>query len=235
MSIIIPAAGLSSRMKDEGSKALLEINGEPLIKRQIRLLEYTFPGATITVVVGHQAEKVCAILGKCYPSVCIVQNELFQYTNVARSLYLGMIAAPAEHTIVVYGDLVFGKNFVLELASDFYLANARESLLLTNTGHARSTEVGCTSHSDGTLINMDYGLKEKWCHAGYLLKSERDAFIKIAGKPESRKLFSYEIFNKMIDDGADIKTRHCKKIQFVEIDRQQDLANARSVFAEATP
>lgn len=227
ISVIIPAAGCSKRMKDHGAKALVEIRqGETLIERQIKIVEDVFPGSKITVVVGYQAEKVCSVLPK---SICIVHNELYEHTNVARSIYLGMVSNPASSTIIVYGDLVFNRVFLSEVWGEF-VNNKNDSFLITNNSRSRQNEVGCTVHQDTTLLHMDYGLKTKWCQVALLKRDERDAFVRIASKQDSKRLFGYEIFNKMIEDDLDLKAYSLKNIKLVEIDRPEDILVARKIF-----
>ena len=51
-------------------------------------------------------------------------------------------------------------------------------------------------------------------------------------KKESRRLFSYEIFNQMIEEDCELKAKCLGNSKLVEIDRHEDIAIARKVFAK---
>src|SRR5215207_9790680 len=61
--IVVLAAGKGTRMKSDLPKVLHEISGQPLLEYVLRAAEGLKP-ASVTVVVGHQAEYVQARLGR---------------------------------------------------------------------------------------------------------------------------------------------------------------------------
>lgn len=220
LSFIIPAAG-----KSELGESLLEIsNNEFLLFRQIRLIRQE-SDAPITVVVGYKSEKVINALSTWH-NLRFVENELFEHTNVARSIYLGMLASPSHRTSIIYGDLVFNENLISGLMDQ----NELGSCLFVDRGRYRQEEVGCNIHEDGTILNLEYGLKKKWGHIASFNLSERKLFLSIAGKKENRRLFGHEVINKMIDNGANIVEFSQKKTKLVEIDTEKDLFLARKIF-----
>ncbi|MDR1422052.1 MAG: nucleotidyltransferase family protein [Coriobacteriales bacterium] len=83
---IVPVAGLSSRM---GSfKPLLEIDGEPLIRRTVRSV-LAGGAREVRVVLGREAEAVRAALADL-PDITFVENPLFASTDMLRSVQLAM-------------------------------------------------------------------------------------------------------------------------------------------------
>jgi molybdenum cofactor cytidylyltransferase len=58
-AVVLLAAGLSRRM-GERNKLLIEIGGEPLVRRTART--YLAAGTDVHAVLGHEAESICAAL-----------------------------------------------------------------------------------------------------------------------------------------------------------------------------
>lgn len=63
VSVIILAAGYGTRMKSKLAKVLHKVGGAPLIEHVIRAAMEIAPAERITVVVGHQGEKVREAMG----------------------------------------------------------------------------------------------------------------------------------------------------------------------------
>jgi choline kinase len=104
LHVLIPAAGLGRRMKSYGPKALINLQGETLIERQIRLVREAFPRVKITVVAGFEAHRLREVLPK---DVRLVLNPYYETTNVAYSVSIGLrTIPPTVPVLVVYGDLV---------------------------------------------------------------------------------------------------------------------------------
>lgn len=74
IDVLILAAGLSSRM-GKSNKLLMPLNGEPLVTQTVRL--YSNLGMKVSVVVGHQRDKVRAALDGI--QAAIITNEDYQH------------------------------------------------------------------------------------------------------------------------------------------------------------
>jgi bifunctional UDP-N-acetylglucosamine pyrophosphorylase/glucosamine-1-phosphate N-acetyltransferase len=72
--IVILAAGKGTRMKSELPKVLHQVGGQPMLSLVLRTATALQP-ESITVVVGHMAESVKAMLAKDWPSVETVTQE----------------------------------------------------------------------------------------------------------------------------------------------------------------
>src|ERR1043165_7076051 len=71
--VVILAAGQGTRMKSQLPKVLHPIVGRPLIEHVLRTADAVSP-ATITVIVGHGAEKVRNVVGN-RPNVAFAVQE----------------------------------------------------------------------------------------------------------------------------------------------------------------
>lgn len=100
---IILAAGLSRRMRPltgERPKSFLEVGGETLLQRHLRLLRAAGV-EDITLVVGYRAELFRAACPGCR----FVNNARYASTNTAFSLELALRAEERKPVLVINGDV----------------------------------------------------------------------------------------------------------------------------------
>lgn len=220
LTVIIPAAGESSRMKTYGPKPLIKVkNDEYLILRQIRLIKEVYHNIDIYVVVGCEADKIYNIL----PSdVHVVENQLFKETNVVKSISLGIKASLPKKLLIVYGDLVFNKETIESI-------NLNESSVLIDNGkNIRKDEVGVITYNN-YVTAFHYGHKTKWCQITYLHEKELDLFSKIVHENDNKRLYGFEVLNKIIDVFGNISANTCNGMKIVEIDSSRDIALAMKI------
>ena len=84
-TIIISCAGMGNRLGLGTTKALVEVDGKPLI---IRHLEYLKEESDIRVVVGYQAQKVIETVTAYRKDVLFVFNHDFRNTGTGSSVVL---------------------------------------------------------------------------------------------------------------------------------------------------
>lgn len=120
INAIIMAAGMSTRfvpLSLEQPKALLELNGERLIERQIRQIRES--GITdITVVTGYMAEKFDYLQKK--HDVQIVYNHDYQTKNNHSSLYAAR--HKLKDTFICSADNYFTENIFTDRPKYSYYA-----------------------------------------------------------------------------------------------------------------
>ena len=105
-TIIICCAGMGSRLGIGTTKALVDIDGKPLI---IRLLEMLNNYDDIRIVVGYQAEKVIEVVKKFRNDIMFAFNYQYETTGVADSLKKGMIAS-REYVVSIDGDILINSD-----------------------------------------------------------------------------------------------------------------------------
>jgi choline kinase len=113
MRAIILAAGRGSRMGslgDERPKCLVELEGKPLIERQIAALRRGGVDR-IGVVRGYRAELIDV------PGVFYFTNERWAETNMVMSLAAAAAWLREESAIVSYADIFYRSEFVRGLAA----------------------------------------------------------------------------------------------------------------------
>ncbi|MDC3293788.1 HAD-IB family phosphatase [Alphaproteobacteria bacterium] len=85
-SVVITCAGIGSRLGLDKTKALIEVVGQPLIKRQLDALESV---EDIRVVVGFQASEVINVALETRRDIIFVFNHDYFHTKTGASFYLG--------------------------------------------------------------------------------------------------------------------------------------------------
>jgi len=228
MNVVIPAAGLGKRMRSFGPKALISLNDETVLARQVRLIRNTYPKSKIVVVAGFESEKVkraCKELRR----VCCRINDEFEHCNVAYSISQGLqCVSSREGALIVYGDLVFSEKI-------FESIDKHESCVVINPwdNQARQEEVGATV-VNGLVTTFSFGLPWKWAQFTYLAPFEKQLFQTIANEPHRKRQYGYEILNEIIERGGQFKALMMPKGQLLaEIDTSKDIAHALQIAVGA--
>ena len=105
-TIVISCAGMGTRLGVNTTKALIDIDGVPLIIRQLQQLE---DYDDIRIVVGYQADKVIDIVTQYRKDIMFVFNHDYRDTGTGASLSLGMKYA-REYVVALDGDLLVNPN-----------------------------------------------------------------------------------------------------------------------------
>ncbi len=101
-TIIIGCAGMGNRLGLGTTKALVEVEGKPLIIRHLEQLENE---DDIRVVVGYQAEKVIEVVKQYRKDVLFVFNHNYRETGTGASVALAARYAN-EYILSLDGDLL---------------------------------------------------------------------------------------------------------------------------------
>ncbi len=101
-TVIISCAGMGNRLGLGTTKALVEVDGKPLIARHLEMLGEE---KDIRVVVGYQAEKVIEVVRKYRNDVTFVFNHKYRETGTGASVSLASKYAN-EYILSLDGDLL---------------------------------------------------------------------------------------------------------------------------------
>ncbi|MCI8377461.1 MAG: NTP transferase domain-containing protein [Lachnospiraceae bacterium] len=101
-TVVISCAGMGNRLGLGTTKALVEVDGKPLIVRHLELLKEE---EDIRVVVGYQAEKVIEVVRKYRNDVIFVFNHDFRTTGTGDSVLLAARHAN-KYVLSLDGDLL---------------------------------------------------------------------------------------------------------------------------------
>jgi choline kinase len=218
VDIVIPAAGMSTRMKSGVSKALTVLdNGETIIGRQVRLLHESHLCSKIVVVTGMNSSRI----KKALPTyVQCVMNAEYETTNVAHSVSLGLQQTDAERVLIVYGDIIFSRHTIHGFSS-----HPQSSIMIDN-GDFRKNEVGVTV-VNGKATQFSPGLKDIWSQIALLYRREQDLFQQAMRNQLARKYFGYEILNTVLSFGGEL-TAYKSSNMILEVDSTKDLSEIQT-------
>tara|TARA_R100001163_G_scaffold15543_1_gene14046 strand:+ start:1079 stop:1792 length:714 start_codon:yes stop_codon:yes gene_type:complete len=215
ISVIIPAAGMGYRMKSYGPTCLLNANKkQTLIQKTIDNIKKVLPYSDIIIVLGFESEKVIKNLPR---HVRIVENNSYEETNIVESLRLGINNSVTENALIIDGDLIFNINTIkgiTSLGSSCVLIDSKDIL--------KSDKVGVTV-VENRVTSFSFGLDKKWGKIAYLQGKEFKMFHKLCCDRKKNKMFTFELFNIMINNGCDIKPFEPSGYMIKEVDSLKDL------------
>lgn len=217
-SIIIPAAGVGSRMKSYGPKCLIPLTKtNNVLTRQLRIISETLNNYEIILVGGFEFDK----LQKQIPStIQLVRNKDYLDTNVAHSIKLGLDKAIGNSVIIIYGDLVFHKK-ALEIGFEKH-----SKVLISN--FMKESEVGCTT-CEGLLEQIFYDLDNKWAQITYFNGLEREILTDVSCQDNNSNKFGFELINYIINHGGKFLVEQPKNLKVFDIDTSYDIPIAQKI------
>lgn len=222
LSIVIPAAGLGSRMRMPWPKSLLQVGREQtVIGRQQAILRHQYPLADTVAVVGYMATPVISVLDR---RTIVVENERYAETNVVRSIAMGLRAVHRDALLIVYGDLVFNAAAVAIAAPYSTLLVDRDGSMMTGD------EVGLTV-ADGRVTMLGYDLRSRWGQVAYLVGRELDLFRRVVCGGSHDSWYGFEAINAVLAAGGCFRAVSPRGMKLVEIDTSRDFQRARSMVA----
>ena len=207
-TVVIAAAGMGTRLGLNLPKALVEVEGRPMIAHQLDLLSEI---DDVVVVVGYRARQVVDLVLSIRPQALIAFNHDYASTGTAASLSKGSQAA-GDRVVALDGDLLVDRG-------DFYTFwNCNEAVLgLTRPTTGRP--VYAHLHDGGghvVRLTQDDTSEWEWCG---LLAAPRQV---------TASLGSGHVFSGLRSHlPLDWITVDC-----VEVDDPDDLARAGSWLAE---
>ncbi|MBQ7334076.1 MAG: phosphocholine cytidylyltransferase family protein [Clostridia bacterium] len=117
MKALILAAGVGSRLApltDHMPKSLVEVNGTPILMKQIENLHAC--GITdITVVSGYLSHVLADAVGGKYPEIRILESVDYAITNNMYSAYLAREAMAGQGFLMMNADVFFDASVIRAL------------------------------------------------------------------------------------------------------------------------
>ena len=105
ITAIVLAAGTGTRMKSARAKVLHELGGRPMIAHVLDSVREAGAARTVAVI-GHDRERVSAVIGDCDPDCLLVVQDEQRGTGHAVQIALRAFdSPPAGIVLVTYGDV----------------------------------------------------------------------------------------------------------------------------------
>lgn len=101
-TVVISCAGMGNRLGLGVTKALVDVDGKPLILRHLEMLE---DEKDIRIVVGYQAEKVIEAVRRYRDDILFVFNHCYKTTGTGASVALAARYA-GEFVLSLDGDIL---------------------------------------------------------------------------------------------------------------------------------
>lgn len=244
MQAIILAAGMGKRLKEHtqaNTKCMVTVNGIPLIKRALDILDRK-KLSRIILVTGYEGQKLTAYVTSLnlITPVLFIHNPVYDRTNNIYSLALAKEKLVSEDTLLLESDIIFEEALI-----DLLLADERETLALADK---------FASWMDGTcmILDEDDSIKD-FIPGKYLKFEDKDSYYKTVNIYKFSRHFSantyvpfleayakamgnneyYESVIKLIAllETKEIKAKRLEGQIWYEIDDIQDLDIAESMFA----
>jgi bifunctional UDP-N-acetylglucosamine pyrophosphorylase/glucosamine-1-phosphate N-acetyltransferase len=152
LAVVILAAGQGTRMKSDRAKVLHELCGRPMIAYPVDMALQLRP-RKIVVVIGHQADQVCAAVARSFPKKHIefALQETQQGTGHAVLQARRLLRGFDGDVLILYGDVpLLRPETIREFRRLHHRQGGKISLISTEmedpTGYGR-----CLIDDDGEL------------------------------------------------------------------------------------
>lgn len=230
---VIVAAGLSSRLyplTENMPKSLLEINGESIIKRNVKLLK-KMGIENIFVVTGFLDNK---LKDELEDAVMYIYNPYFKYCNNMGSLYTAKPYLKEEPFLYMHADIMFTEkllqNFVnqvnsidkaIHLAVDFKDTDEEAmKVSLREDGDLLASDKAISDNSVGEWTGIAY-IQDTVTTFTYIEQALREGFM---------QKYDTFAFTKMAADDIAIGCHSTQNESWIEIDFIEDYKEAKRMF-----
>jgi choline kinase len=220
IQVIILSAGVGTRTRSYEPRCLLKYKGQAIVDNQLDVIYNKFNKCEISIVGGFDIYKIIKKVGK---NARIIENQLFDTTNSAESLRLGVNNSKLDNILFLHGDLVISPEIfdTVDLDQSF--------LLIDKSNKFEEKEVGVTIVDNKASV-LSYTLPVKWCQIAYFTGNEANILRKLLVKPDynTKYLLTFELINKIIELGGIFKCVDIKNGFIKEIDSLKDINNETS-------
>jgi len=236
MDVLIFNSGYGSRISEliqDSHKSLLNIYGETILSRQLRILsKYEINKVIITT--GPSSDKIMEeVQNKNYPfEIVFVHNPIYFETNYIYSMYLASDFLESE-LLLMHGDLVFDSELLDDLIS-----SQTDSVLVDREKEKYQKDFKCKVEDNNVsfistqLEEFDFGLQPiyKFSYDSLKLLMEK---INVFIKNNRRNVYAEDALNELLIEGSivlspiDIDENYCREIDdkndYDEVKREVNL------------
>jgi L-glutamine-phosphate cytidylyltransferase len=220
MRAIILAAGGGKRLRDvtDNPKCMLEVGGESLINRQLRLLGNVHSAPL--VVVGYKYQTIIDHIGH----KDMVMNPVWKQSNTLLSLLFAIPGSPMD-CLVINGDVVFSEDLLEKmLAADYnacavqVLDSPTEEEVKVDGDRNRVTAIGKNVRSDIEAVGV-------YLFRRPMVKAIRNTAYKLESPITS---YYEDALNLCLESNHPMC--QIETVNAVEIDTPEDYERARDIY-----
>jgi len=232
---VIVAAGLSTRLHPltlNSPKPLLDVDGESLLARSVRLLREN--GITqIAVVVGYRAEMIADALGH---EIRCIANPFYRHCNNMGSLWMSRDFVEDDSFVYLHGDLIYSETLLRDFLKTAESSTASVDLL-TSFGPVDEEAMKVRTREDGGLIESSKNIPledaaGEWTGIA-VVHRPHETFAALEQYLLNKSLSDYDTaaFTAMAAGGDVLQCLPTGSEPWKEIDTKEDLDSARAEFA----
>ena len=245
MQAIILAAGMGKRLKEltrNNTKCMVRVNGITLIERMLNQIEKQNVSG-ITIVVGYEGQKLIDFINTLplHTPVRFIDNPVYDKTNNIYSLALAKDVLCQEDTLLFESDLIFEDRVLDALVND-----PRDTLALVSRYEPWMDGTCVKLREDDSIEafisknQFRYEECDQYYKTVNIYKFSRDFSVKYYVpflEAYQKALGENEYYEQvlrvitMLDDPI-IRAKRLEGQNWYEIDDEQDLDIAESIFAE---
>lgn len=186
-SYILLTATCGRAMQTKGIRSLLTVDNDLIIDHQIKAILDHDKKADISFVTGVGHDKVVKhILNKGY-DIRIVYNHEHRTNSQTDSLRLAMNAIRPSSVYIIHGDVIF--------TPESLKVRRTKSAIMIDKRLSEKRSVG-VSHRSGVILNLSYGLDEKWAQIAYIAATDFDECKRCINSFKNNRL-TFEFLNML--------------------------------------
>lgn len=141
--MVILAAGIGSRLKENLPKAMVHIDEDrTILDQQLENLEKLVELEDIVIVVGFKKELIM----EKHPDLSYIYNREYRETNTSKSLLLALKKIKNDDILWLNGDIVFEGEILCSIQE-----KTRENLVFVNNSRVSDEEVKYTLDKEGYI------------------------------------------------------------------------------------
>lgn len=208
---ILLSAGPSRRMHPcKESRYLLPVNNEPLISRQIRIIEDLYPNADIQIGLGEDYQDIKGILPRRVKHTYCAD---YMKNNTCSTLQQCLLKTKRhEFTTIINGDILFNHSAI---------ENLNSNQIVVPTTFSKKEDIG-VNIVDGKATYLQFGLKNKWGQIFNFQDEHHRLIMNLLSNGDKSKWFLHELINVIIDECFSVGIKTGKNILAYDIDTCRD-------------
>lgn len=188
--------------------ALLSINNDKLIDKQIASIKHVFENFEIIISAGAYANQIYSYISSKYRglNIRIVENANFNNSNTCENARMCIHNTLNDRILIIDSRLLLPKDIFAKISFD-------NSFAMTSDKNNDSLEIGFNINEANNIEYFTYGAKEQWSEIIYIhgKKAIMDLY-EMLNNDEYKNKFLFEAFNVLVQKHAFAKVKHKSKV-----------------------